>query len=70
MATPCVRPELKNDLYDIQELNCTIFLINLQVNQGLHKYTTKQKTAVNFALYHVNMYICLFLPFLIVFLFL
>ena len=31
----------------------------------MYKNKTKQKMAVNFALYHVNMYICLFLPFLI-----
>ena len=33
---------------------------------SVFKKKKKKKIAVNFALYHVNMYICLFLPFLIV----
>ena len=40
-------------------------LIRLNFIYNDKKTRNKTKTAVNFALHHVNMYMCLFLPFLI-----
>ena len=47
-------------------LNTHIYYLYLKSTSKKDKTKqNKQKTAINFALYHVNMYICLFLPFLI-----